>query len=109
MRLHINFSVILPLLVPIAQDLRRRYGVETFSGLVYGRDSLHSLRSLGFPTTNVRALTQFLEEFDDTAEADMDYLRQKERQYGDPHLYPMIGGCRFVSQFPHRRSLRLLE
>src|SRR2546423_9850057 len=109
MRIHINFSVMLPLFTPLALDLERRYGVEGFSGLVYGRDDIRALQQLKFPTHEVSALSEFLEQFDDAAEPNLGYLREKERQYGEPHLYPMIGGCRFVSTFSHRRALRILE
>lgn len=108
MRLHINFSVALPVFAAVARDLQRRHGIEAFSGCVYGRDSLHDLGAIAFPTGGVKALTDALREFGDR-EPDLDYLRECERKYGDPNLYMMIAGCRFVSEFEHRRALRVLE
>jgi hypothetical protein len=107
MRLHINFSVVLPVYARVALDLQRRYGVEGFSGFVYGRDSLRDLERIPFPLDGVRTLTDALRARGDR-DPDMDYLRACERRYG-PNLYLMIAGCRFVSGFPHRRALQVLE
>ncbi|MGE0444233.1 MAG: hypothetical protein AB7P99_03330 [Vicinamibacterales bacterium] len=107
MRLHINFSVVLPVYARVALDLQRRYGIEGFSGFVYGRDSLHDLEAIGFPLEGVRTLTDALRARGDR-DPDMAYLRECERRYG-PNLYLMIAGCRFVSGFPHRRALQVLE
>ncbi len=109
MNIHINFSVQLPLYASVARDLQSRHGIKRFSGFVYGRDSLHDLRALGFPTDGIKALTQYLSETGRDREPDMDYLRLVETRYGNPHLYLMIAGCRFLSGFEHRRALRLLE
>ena len=98
-----------PLFAPIVLDLQARYGVEACSGFAYGNDVLREIERFGLDTRHVRVLSQFLREFDDRADPDMDYLRRKEQEYGEPYLYPMIAGCRFVSQFEHRRALRVLE
>jgi hypothetical protein len=98
-----------PLFAPVALDLQARYGVEACSGFVYGRDGLREIQEFGFDTRYVRVLSQFLEEFNERAEPDMAFLRQKEREYGQPNLYAMIAACRFVSQFERRRALRVLE
>jgi capsular polysaccharide biosynthesis protein len=108
MNLHVNFSVVLPVFSRVALELRRRYGVERISGFVYGRDSLHDLKDLGFPTEGIGALTDALRAFGDR-DPDLEYLRERERRYGEPNLYAMIAGCRFVSEFPHRRALQILE
>lgn len=109
MRIHINFSVVLPLFVRIAQELQSHYEVEAFSGFVYGKDSLHQLERLNFPTEHVRAFTRQLERFSRARLPDIGYLRAKEEEYGEPHLYPMIAGCRFVSQFERNKALLTLE
>src|SRR4051812_24483278 len=108
MRLHVNFSVVLPLFARIVRELQD-YGVTDCSSFLYGRDSLPELRECGVSIEHARTLTDFLDRFDENAEPDLEYLRQKEREYGDPNLYLMIAGCRFVGTFEHRRALRLLE
>jgi hypothetical protein len=108
MRMHVNFSVVLPVFARVARELQRRYGVTGFSGFVYGRDSLHDLDRLNFPRDGVRALTDALRAHGDR-DPDLEYLAERERLYGDPNLYLMIAGCRFASQFEHRRALQVLE
>lgn len=108
MRLHVNFSVALPVFARVARELQRRYGVVAISGCVYGRDSLHDLAAMDFPAGGVVALTDALREFG-SREPDMRYLQECERKYGDPNLYAMVAGCRFVSDFEHVRALRVLE
>ncbi len=108
MRIHINFSVVLPLFTRVAQDLKARYGVEDFCGFVYGRESICDLQRVPFPTDSVVTFTDALREFGDR-DPDLDFLCDRERRYGDPNLYPMIAACRSVSEFSHRRGLQVLE
>lgn len=109
MRLHINFSVMTPLFAPIVLDLQARYGLGECSGFVYGRDGLEEARECGVNVRHVRVLTDHLRLLNGRTEPDMEFLREKERQYGKPNLYAMISGCRFVSEFEHRRALLVLE
>lgn len=108
MNIHVNFSVALPVFSRVALDMKARYGVERISGFVYGRDSLDDLQKMPFPTEGVRTLTDALRDFG-SRRPDMDYLRERERMYGEPNLYLLIAGCRFVSGFEHQRALRILE
>lgn len=108
MRLHINFSVILPFLTAVAKYLVQ-YGVMPVSGFVYGKDSIRDLKQMGFHLEHLGILTEEPHWQDDRSEPDLDYLMEKERQYGVPNLYPMITACRFVSRFDRRRALRVLE
>jgi hypothetical protein len=107
MRLHVNFSVVLPLFARVVRELQQHHGVTAHSSFLYGRDSLADLRRLGLSTEYARTLTGYLETFDEHAPPDLEFLRQKEREYG--HLYLMVAGCRFIGSFEHRRALRLLE
>ncbi len=109
MRLHINYSVVLPFFARIVNELQARHGVTATSGFLYGSDTLRDLADSGIPETTVRTLTGFLRTFDVEGEPDLEYLRRKEAEYGDPNLYLMIAGCRFIGSFEHRRALRLLE
>src|SRR5688500_8142418 len=99
MHLHVNFSVMTPLFAPIVRDLQARHGVDSYSGFVYGRDVRTEIAAEGLDASRVRVLSEFLERFDQHAPPDMAYLREKEQQYGEPFLTPLITGCRFVGQF----------
>jgi hypothetical protein len=109
MRLHVNFSVMTPLFAPIILDLQKRHGVTAVSGFVYGREGLAEISNFGVDTAHVRVLSKFLDTFDQHADPDMNFLREKEEQYGAPNLYAMIAGCRFVSEFDYKRARRVLE
>lgn len=108
-RLHINYSVVLPFFARIVKELQARHGVTDTSGFLYGRDTLPELAAAGLAPDTVRTLTGFLKTFDADGEPDLAYLRQKEAEYGDPNLYLMVAGCRFIGSFEHRKALRLLE
>jgi len=108
MRIHFNFSVVLPLFARVGLRLAGEHGVEGFSGCVYGRDSLAELDQIGFPREGVVALTDALRTYGDR-DPDLPFLKSREALYGDPNLYIMIAGCRFVSEFEHRRALQVLE
>lgn len=109
MRLHINYSVVLPFFARVVVELQARHGVTATSGFLYGNDTLPDLVAAGIPADTVRTLTAFLRTFDVNAEPDLAYLREKEAEYGDPNLYLMVAGCRFIGSFEHRKALRLLE
>jgi hypothetical protein len=109
MRAHVNFNVMIPLFAPVMRDLQERYGLQSYSGFVYGRDGRADMKECGLETSGVRVFSEFLEQFGEREAADMDYLRQKEREYGTPTLYTLIASCRFLSTFEHGRALRLLE
>ena len=53
MRLHFNFSVVLPLFARVGLRLAATHGADGFSGCVYGRDSLDALDEVGFPRGGV--------------------------------------------------------
>jgi len=107
MRLHVFYSVMQPMFGRIVRALQEKYGVEKdCSGVLYGRDYVPELKSLGLSTRYVRVLTDYL---DGGKAADRGYLREKEQQYGDPHLQLLISNDRFASEFEHERALRFLE
>jgi hypothetical protein len=108
MRLHINFSVVLPVYARVALELQRRYNVTDLSGFVYGRDSLRDLERIPFPLDKIRVHTDALREFGGR-KLDMGYLRSREEAYGDPHIYPMIAGDRVLREYDHLDALRVLE
>lgn len=109
MRLHINYSVVLPFFARVVAELQAHHGVTATSGFLYGIDTIPELQAAGVPADTVQTLTQFLRTFDVNAEPDLEYLRRKEAEYGDPNLYLMVAGCRFIGSFEHRKALRLLE
>ena len=94
MRAHVNFNVMIPLFAPVMRDLQERYGLQSYSGFVYGRDGRADMKECGLDTAGVRVFSEFLEQFGEQQPADMDYLRQKEREYGAPTLYTLIAACR---------------
>jgi len=108
MRIHFNFSVVLPLFARVAHQLMNRHGVEGVSGFVYGRDSLIELRKLGFSTARVAALTDALRDHGDR-DPDMAYLQDRERVYGDPTFNMMLSAIRSDAVLPWRRQLQILE
>ncbi|HYE86939.1 MAG TPA: hypothetical protein VEA16_11325 [Vicinamibacterales bacterium] len=108
MQLHVFYSVMQPMFARIVKDLQARYGVGPDpSGVLYGRDYLPELEALGVSTRNVRVLTDVFG--DGTTPPDMGYLREKEQQYGDPHLQLLINNDRFAAAFERPRALRFLE
>jgi hypothetical protein len=109
MRAHVNFNVMVPLFAPVVRELQRHFGLEYYSGFVYGRDGRADVAECGLDPASVTVLSEFLEQFDDRKPPDLEFLRSKERDYGTPSLYTLVASCRFLSTFEHRRALRILE
>src|SRR5437773_2159899 len=109
MRLHVNFSVMTPLFAPLVLELQRRYGVDSYSGFVYGRDDLREAAQFGIDTANVETFSKFLGEFGADKPPDLEYLDRKEREFGEPNLSLIIAADRTVSGFEFARARRIVE
>lgn len=107
MQLDLFYSVMQPMFGRIVRELQASYGIDRdCSAVLCGRCYLPEQESLGLSTRYVRAVTDYL---DRGARVDLDYLREKEQQYGAPHLQVLISNDRFALIFDHDRALQFVE
>lgn len=82
MKVYIFFSVYEPLFHAIARELRDQYGVEEFSGFVWGEDQHCYLEKSDIRYRPLQVFTRDILLEARKCKPDLDYLYQCEKQYG---------------------------
>lgn len=83
-RVYTFFSVHERLFQPVHQQLRARYGVESFAGMVWGENQAAFLRENDVPYDPLLIFTRDVLNQDEAAGPDVEFLRDREARYGVP-------------------------
>ncbi len=109
MRLHVFFSVHERVFGPVAERLRRDWGVRSVSGFVWGEDQRKALEREGVTVSPLTVFTSdVLDQLDDTP-ADTRYLEQWEKRCGVPLQHMIFAERHLLRRYTHDQVLRIAE
>jgi len=102
------FSVAEEFLAKVARDLQAADPNVELSGLALSRYEYRNVLKSSARWKHVSVVSDALREHT-PAKADVRYLREIERKYGDPNLYMIAAGDWYVKDYRHEQMLRVLE